>query len=128
MPALSYLISRHNFTAASHSSSRTRSIQPHARRDLDDLLMPPLHRAIALVQMHHVAVPVAENLHLDVFRARNVAFEKHRRIAERAARLALRLVEQIRRDRRACDDAHPAPAAAERRLDDERETDFLRRS
>ena len=34
-------------------------VQPDARRDLDDLLMAPLHRAIALVQMQDVAVLVA---------------------------------------------------------------------
>ena len=89
-------------TAASHSSSRTCSVEADARRDLDDLLMPPLHRAVALVQVEHVAVLVAEDLHLDVLGARNVLFEKHRGIAERAARFALRLVEQIRRDRRPC--------------------------
>ena len=33
--------------------------QVHARRNFDDLLMPALHRAIALVQMHHAAVFVA---------------------------------------------------------------------
>jgi hypothetical protein len=44
----------------------------NARRDFDDLLVTTLHRAIALVQVQHVAVLVAENLHLDVLRARNV--------------------------------------------------------
>ncbi len=84
------------FTAASHNSCRTRASERDGRRDFNDLLMPALHRAIALVQMHHVAVLVAENLHLDVLGARNVFFQKHRRIAERAARLALRLIQQIR--------------------------------
>ena len=45
---------------------------PHGRievrrgGDLDDLLVPPLHRAVALEQVHQVAVLVAEDLHLDV--------------------------------------------------------------
>ena len=42
----------------------------HARRRslLDHLLVPPLQRAVALEQMHHVAVGIAEHLHLDVAR------------------------------------------------------------
>src|SRR5436305_243918 len=36
------------------------------RRLLDELLVPPLQRAVALPQMHDVAVAVAEDLHLDV--------------------------------------------------------------
>ena len=41
-------------------------IEVRRRGDLDDLLMPPLHRAIALEQMDEVAVLVAEQLHFDV--------------------------------------------------------------
>jgi transposase-like protein len=41
-----------------------------------------------------VAVFVAEDLHLDVLRARDVFLEKHRGISERPLRLALRFVEQ----------------------------------
>ena len=84
----------------------------------DDLLVPPLHRAIALVQVDHVAVLIAENLHFDVLGARDVFFEKDGRIAEGALRFALRLVEQRRQVAGFVDDAHAAPAAAERRLDD----------
>ena len=76
--------------------------QAEAGRDFDDLLMPALHRAIAFVQMNHIAVLVAENLHLDVLGARNVFFQKHRRIAERAFSLALRLVQQAAPDRPPC--------------------------
>ncbi len=36
------------------------------RRLLDDLLMPPLNRALALDERHDRAVLVAEQLHLDV--------------------------------------------------------------
>ena len=98
-----------------------------AGRDFDDLLMTALHRTIALVQMNHIAVLVAENLHLDVLGARNVFLEEHRRIAERAFRLRLRLVQQVRQIAGFVDHPHAAPAAAERRLDDQRKTDFLRR-
>jgi hypothetical protein len=84
-----------------------------------------LHGAIALVQMHHMAVTVAENLHFDVLGARDVAFEKDRGIAEGAAGFALRFIEQIRQIAGLVDDTHAAATAAERGLDDERETDLL---
>ena len=80
------------------------------------------------MQVDHVAVFVAENLHLDVLGARDVAFQEHRRIAEGAPGLALRLVEQTRQIARLVHHAHAAAAAAERRLDDERKTDFAWRS
>jgi len=56
--------------------------------------MSPLHRAIALVEMHGIAVLVAEHLHLDMLRARDVFFQKHRCISKRPPRFALRLVQQ----------------------------------
>ena len=88
--------------------------------------MPALHRAITLVQMNHASVTVPENLHLDVFRTRNVAFEEHRRIAKRAPRLALRLVEQVREIAQLSDNAHSATTATERCLDYERKINLLR--
>ena len=101
-------------------------VQLHARRDFNYFLMTPLHRTIAFVQMNNIAVLVAKNLHLDVLRARDVAFEKYGGITERPARFALRFVEQIRQVARLVHHAHSASAAAERRLDDERKTNFLR--
>jgi len=85
-----------------------------------------LHGAVALAEMDDVAVLVAEDLHLDVLRARNVFLEKDGRVAECALGLALRLVEQRRKVAGFLDDAHAAAAAAEGRLDDEREADRFR--
>ena len=102
------------------------AIQFHTRRDLDDFLMAALHGAIALVQMNDLAVLIAENLHLDVLRAGNIAFEEYRRITERPTRFALRFVEQIREVARLVDDAHAATATAKRRLDDEGKPNLLR--
>ena len=101
--------------------------EPVARRNLDHLLVPALHGAVALVEMDDIAVLVAEDLHLDVLRAGNVFFEKHRRIAERATGLRLRFIEQAGEIGSLLDDAHAAAAAAEGRLDDERKADRLRR-
>ncbi len=70
--------------------------QAKARRDLDDFLVATLHRAIALVQMNHVAVLIAEHLHLDVLGARDVFLEEHGGVAKRATRLGLGLIKQTR--------------------------------
>ncbi len=56
--------------------------------------MPALHGAIALVQVDHVAVLVAQDLHLDVFGVRDVLLQEHRRVAKGAAGFGLRLVQQ----------------------------------
>ncbi len=58
------------------------------RRLLEHLLMTPLHRAVALEQMHDLAVAVAEHLHLDVPRRVEVALEQHALVAERRLRFA----------------------------------------
>ena len=51
--------------------------------------MTPLNRAVALPQVHQVAVRVAQDLHLDVLRSRDVFLEKHVGASERALGLAL---------------------------------------
>ena len=70
-------------------------------RLLDDLLIPPLDRALALAQVHHVAVRVADDLHLDVTAALEVRLDEHRSVTERGQRLARRcgdgVVEIVRR-------------------------------
>jgi hypothetical protein len=58
-------------------STRSWSGQVHARGDLDDLLVAALDRAVALPQVHEVAVRVAEDLHLDVLGAGDVALDEH---------------------------------------------------
>ena len=45
------------------------------RRLLEQLLMPPLDRALALAQVHDVAVMVAEDLQLDVPRVLEVLLD-----------------------------------------------------
>ena len=56
---------------------------------LDDLLVPALHRAVALEKMHDVAVRIAEDLHLDMARALQIALDQHPVVAERGLCLAL---------------------------------------
>ena len=57
---------------------------------LDDLLVPSLQAALALAQVHHVAVRVGEHLHLDVAGALDVALDEQRVVTERRTGLALR--------------------------------------
>ena len=70
--------------------ARGRLGQPRRRRLLDDLLMPALDRAVALEQVHEVAVAVAEHLDLDVARPAQVFFHEHAVVAEGAALRAWR--------------------------------------
>jgi len=58
------------------------------RRLLDDLLVAPLQRALALAEVHGVAVGVGQHLDLDVPRAGDQPLDEQRVIAERAPRLA----------------------------------------
>ena len=57
-------------------------------RQLDDLLVATLHAAVALEQVHHVAVAVGQDLHLDVARVEHGLLEVDHRVAERRLRLA----------------------------------------
>ena len=56
--------------------------------------MAALDRAVALEQMHDVAVTVAEHLHLDMARRGQVPFEQHPVVAEGAGGLAARAIER----------------------------------
>ena len=109
------------------SRARSAGVDRGRGRLLDQLLVAALHRAVALAEMDHVAVRVAEDLHLDVARAvqrraRGSAARRRRRPRPRAAR---------RRARRASsgvvDEPHAAPAAAGARLDEQRVADARRR-
>ena len=87
--------------------------------------MAALHRAVAFEKMHHVAVPVGENLHLDMARRLDVALEQHLVVAEGGKRLALRLRKRVVEFDDAPDAPHAAPAAARNRLDQHRIADLV---
>ena len=67
-----------------------RRVHRRRRRLLDDLLVPPLHRAFALAEVDDVAVLVAEHLDLDVPRALDEALDEHPVVAEGGLRLRAR--------------------------------------
>ena len=100
-----------------------RVVEKHRRRALHDLLVAPLHGAVALVEVHEVAVHVAEDLHLDMPRPPHELFQVHLVVAERRHRLAACGGQQLRELCLVVDDAHPAAATAPARLEHDRIAD-----
>src|SRR5882762_10385137 len=96
------------------------------RRLLHELLVAALHRAVALAQMHHLAVGVAHDLDLDMARTRQVLLDVDLVGVEGGERFLFRERKGLRELLRVVGDTHPLAAAARRGLDDDRETDFLR--
>ncbi len=94
-------------------------------RDLDDLLVPPLHRAVALEEVDRLARGIREHLHLDVPRTKHRLLEEHRGVAECAVGLTHRLFERGAQLVLRVDAAHPATAATRDRLREDRETDLV---
>ena len=64
------------------------------RRFLDDFLMAALDRALALAQIHRVAVLVGKHLHLDVARIDDRFLDIDFAVAERTFRLAARALQR----------------------------------
>ena len=87
-------------TAAAVRRSRKRGGRSGTRRDLDELLIAPLDGAFALPQMAHAAGAVADDLHLDMARARHQLLDVNVAVAEGAARLGLASLDRPRRVRR----------------------------
>jgi hypothetical protein len=101
-------------------------VEPRRGRDLDHLLIALLHRAVALVQMHHLAVRVGEDLHFDVARSIDHALEEDRPVAERGLRLAAASLERLGHLAGCVDAPHAAPAATRRSFEHHRVTEVAR--
>ena len=104
-----------------------RAGQAGGGRLLDDLLVAALDRAVPVQQVQHRAMRIGQHLHLDMARPGDIALQQQRAVAEGRGGLALRGRERAGQVLRALDDAHSAPAAAGRRLDQHRIADLLRR-
>ena len=89
------------------------------RGDLDDLLVPPLDRAVALEEVDHVALGVGEDLHLDVPRVDHGLLDEDGRVAERALGLAHAGVDRVLEVLLLVHLAHAASATAGDGLDEE---------
>ena len=98
---------------------------PGRRRLLQHLLVAPLHGAIPLEQVHHVAVGVGEDLELDVSRPDEVVLHQHMVVAE--ARFASRWHEAraAANSEPSSHDAHALAAAAGTGLDQHRKPDRI---
>ena len=96
------------------------------RGDLDDLLMPPLDRAVPLVQVQRGTLRVGQDLHLDVPRPADRLLDEGGRIPERPLRLAHRRRDQLAQHRGIIDPPHAATTTAGDGLDEDREADLLR--
>ena len=99
---------------------------PGRGRFLDDLLMAPLHRAVALAEVHRVAVAVGEHLELDVPRVLEELLHVDLIAAERRQGFGARDRDGVEQRRVAVHDAHAAAAAAGGRLDDDGIADVAR--
>ncbi len=96
------------------------------RRLFDHLLVAALDAALALAQVQHVAVVVAEDLHLDVARARHGPLQQQVAVAKGRRRLAPRPGQRRGQFLRPVHQAHSSPAATGRGLDHQRVADALR--
>src|SRR4029079_10375758 len=91
--------------------------QARRRRLFQDFLVAALYRAVALEEVHHVALRVAEHLHFDVARPLEISLYEHALVAERSFRLALRRFQRRGEALGFRDDAHALAAAARGGLD-----------
>ena len=87
--------------------------------------MPALQRAVALAEMHGVAVAVAEHLDFDVARALEIFFEVDCVVAEGGLGFRARGRQRIGSSARVARDLHAAPAAAGGGLDQHRIADLV---
>ena len=104
-----------------------RRVEVRRRRDLDDLLVPALHRAVPLEEVDHVAVAVGEDLDLDVPRVDDGLLDEHRGVAEGALGLPHAGLDRLAQRLGLVDPAHAAAAAAGDRLDEQRVGQVARR-
>ncbi|OGO72623.1 MAG: hypothetical protein A3G84_06730 [Chloroflexi bacterium RIFCSPLOWO2_12_FULL_71_12] len=98
-----------------------------AGRLLDELLVAPLHAAVALPEPDHAPVLVRQELHLYVPAVLDEAFHQQPCVAECGARLSGRPAPRSRKLGHGPHDAHALPAAARRGLEEHGVADALGR-
>ena len=101
-------------------ASSTPGGQSGRRSLLDQLLVAPLGRAVAGRDPHDVALLVADDLHLDVARPREVTLDVDLVASEEVLRLALGAGHRVVDVGRRLHHLHASAAAAERSLDGDR--------
>src|SRR6478735_1497507 len=99
--------------------------KPWRGRLFHDLLMPALRRTITLAERDDTALPVAEQLHLDVTRALDEALQEHSAFAEVLLRERANRLEDFANFRGISADLHADSATARGALQHHRITDAL---
>ena len=87
--------------------------------------MPPLQGTFPLEQRQQIAVTVADDLNLDVARVFDEFFDQQAVVAEGGLGLALGTCDRRGKLTGRTHDAHAAPAASRRRLDQNGKTDLV---
>src|SRR4051812_18178042 len=100
--------------------------EARGRSLFDKLLVPTLNRAVALADRDDGTGRVAEQLHLDVARAFEIALEINGPIAKRRGRLPRSGHDCSVQIGRIVDAAHAPAASAGRRFHEDRVADLLR--
>lgn len=100
-------------------------VEVRRRGEFDHLLVPALHRAVALEEVDDIAVPVGEDLHLDVAGVDDGLLQEDRGVAERGSGLAGRRLDGVTQRVGVLDTAHTASSAAGDRLDEHGKADVL---
>ena len=93
--------------------------------DLHDLLVAPLHRAVAFEEVDRVAGAVGEDLDLDVTGMIDEPLDEDGAVAEGGLGFTRGSLEGLGEGVRVAHHPHPAAAAAHGRLDDDREAGAL---
>ena len=106
-------------------NAKDRRVEVRGRGQLADLLVPPLNRAVALEEVDQVAVPVAEQLHLDVLGPLDELLQEHVRDAERLPGLPAGGLDRLGQLVGRADHPHPPAASPGCGFDDQREADLV---
>ena len=101
-------------------------VEVRGRRDLNHLLVAALDGAVALEEVHDVALGVGQDLDLDVARAQDGLLEEHGGVPERGVGFAHGGLQGLRERFAGVHAAHAAPAAAGNGLGEDREADLVR--
>src|SRR5262249_31405569 len=102
-----------------------RTVEVGRRGHLDHLLVAPLQRTVALVQVHEISMTIAQQLDLNMPGAGNVFFDEDFVGTKGGLRFALRLFESAGEVFARGDDAHPATASSFGRFKDHRVSELL---
>ena len=102
-----------------------RGVEQRRRRLLDHLLVPALQAALALAEMHDVAVAVGEDLHLDVPGPQHEPLQEQRVVPEGRGRLTACAHQRTGQIRGILDQPHALAAASRGRLDEHRVADVV---